>query len=164
MASQCRSQTVLGSLGSLAEQMCINGTTWFRFLNTQESGKWQHWGLMIAYSPAVLYGGAFIKSLELDQIGEISISREGKDDILWLLSHSGRKGTIKLYTNYAIKYGLCYLLKKVKPIKPTIAQILRFLRYHTSPVLHVSWMHERKMRSKSWRLVDDRQLGVAAVW
>ena len=44
------------------------------------------------------------------------------------MSHNWHRGTVKLYTSYLKKWGLYCLLEKVKPLKPTIAQNLRFLR------------------------------------
>ena len=45
-----------------------------------------------------------------------------------ILQFSWRKGTIQLYTTYLKKWGLYCLLKKVPPMKPSIAQVIRFLR------------------------------------
>ena len=44
-----------------------------------------------------------------------------------LMSHAWQKGTVKLYSNYLRKWGLYCLLHEVRPLKPSIAQILRFL-------------------------------------
>ena len=49
--------------------------------------------------------------------------------------HAWWKGTVKLYTNYLRKWGLYCLLHQVKPLKPSIAQILRFLRLLEDEVL-----------------------------
>ena len=66
--------------------------------------------------------GITFLSKYLEQFGLDSITKQN------LLSHAWRKGMVKLYTNYLQKWGLYCLLKKVKPLKPTIAQVLRFLR------------------------------------
>ena len=58
----------------------------------------------------------------LEQYGLDKIMKER------LISHAWHKGTVKLPTNYLKKRGLYCLLHKVKPLKPSIAQILRFLR------------------------------------
>ena len=45
-----------------------------------------------------------------------------------LVSHAWRPGTVKLYANYLRKWQLFCFMRKIKPCKPELAHILRFLR------------------------------------
>ena len=68
------------------------------------------------------HGIPFLRNY-LEQFSLDKITKE------WLMSHTWRKGTVNLYTSYLRKWDLYCLLQKVKPLKPSIAQILRFLRF-----------------------------------
>lgn len=45
-----------------------------------------------------------------------------------ILRYTWRPGTVKLYTTYLKKWGLYCVLKGVPPMKPSIPQVVRFLR------------------------------------
>lgn len=74
---------------------------------------WRH-----LHNPAVgiPFLGKYLEQFGLDKIT--------KDK---LISHAWRKRTIKLYANYLRKWDLYCLLKGVKLLKPSIAQVLCFL-------------------------------------
>ena len=85
----------------------------------------QHQGAHTRYrdvSTTPLTAFLFWEIIYLDKYGLDKITKTR------LMSHTWRKGTVRLYTHYLKKWGFYCLLKKVKPLNPTIAQILRFLR------------------------------------